>query len=120
MLSDESPPTVRVLLDAVSPATREKRPVSRKRLAHLPPTSSHSRSARPGEFSNCVKDRTIDLPIISEKRPIQLQRAKYILVGESFVPRLRACIDWAATLLGRRWEIGAKQIPQERIEYAAR
>src|SRR5205814_9961462 len=39
-----------------APATREKRPVSRKKLKNLPLTSSHSKSERPGEFSNCVAD----------------------------------------------------------------
>src|SRR5438270_8671346 len=118
MLSDESPPTARVLSDDVSLARRERRLVSRKRLENLAPTSSCSTSAS-SEFSNCGRNRTIDSRIISEERPIRLQRAKHIWWG-GFVPRLRACIESVATLFGRRWEIGTKQISRKGLIYAAR
>src|SRR5438477_10094376 len=45
MLSDESPPTARVLSDDVSLARHERRLVSRKRLEIPAPTSSCSTSA---------------------------------------------------------------------------
>jgi hypothetical protein len=51
-----------------------------------------------------------------QKRPIQLQRTKHILGG--FLSRVRGknMLIVPATLPGQRWEIGAKQIFQERIE----
>src|SRR6266699_6140073 len=84
MLSDESRPTARVLSDDVSPATREKRPVSRKKLKNLPLTSSHSKSGRPGECSNCVTDiMRSKRQLFWRKRPISPQKAKHIRWGSA-------------------------------------
>src|SRR5436189_6042306 len=84
MLSDESRPTARVLSDDVSPATREKRPVSRKKLKNLPLTSSHSKSGRPGEiFQLRGRYHAIETPIILTKTANLAAKSETYSVGSA-------------------------------------
>src|SRR5438270_11292687 len=99
MLSDESPPTARVLSDDVSLARRERRLVSRKRLENLAPTSSCSTSASSEIFQ--LREKSYHRFSDYFRRTANpAAKSETYLVGEALSRVCEHVLNWSQRCLG--------------------